>query len=123
VEGTNYLYSAAGTLEAGAKIKFAYLDGEKTLSSAVKLFEEICEAKENSIIACSCAARAWALGANFSAEAQKIIECAEKYRQKNNMPLNFSLSYSGGEICPVIGEDGKLVNALHNYTLITCSLN
>jgi hypothetical protein len=120
VERTNYLYSA-GTLETGAKIKFAYLDGDKTLSSAVKLFEEICEAKDNGIIAYSCSARAWALGAKYFSEAQKIAECADEYRQRHDTPLNYCLSYSGGEICPIIDNCGKLVNVFHNYTLISCA--
>ena len=34
----------------------------------------------------------------------------------------FSMGYSGGEICPVKGPDGKLYNQFHNYTFCTCVL-
>jgi hypothetical protein len=120
VEGTEYMYST-GNLETGAKIMFSSLNAEKTVASAEKLFKEISEAKENNIIAFSCAARAWALGSKYFAEAQKIAECANEYQQRHNTPLNYCLSYSGGEICPVIDNDGKLVNVLHNYTLVSCA--
>jgi hypothetical protein len=120
VEGTEYIYST-GAMDAGAKIKFAYLDKGKTLASAEKMFKEICDAKENGVLAFSCAARSWALGTMYYAEAQKIAECAEEYKQKHDMPLNYCVAYSGGEISPVIDNDGKLVNTLHNYTLISCS--
>jgi hypothetical protein len=122
VEGTENIHST-GTMKAGAKIKFAYLDGDKTLASAVKLFENITAAKENSVMAYSCVARAWSLGSHFSAEAEKIEECAGAYQKTNNSPLNYYVAYSGGEICPVKDNDGKLVNLLHNYTLASCALS
>jgi hypothetical protein len=120
VEGTEYIFST-GAMEAGAKIMFAYLDGEKTLSSAEKLFKEISAEKENGIIAYSCAARAWSLGTKYFAEAQKIAECADEYMQRNNIPLQYCVTYSGGELCPITDNDGKLVNVFHNYTIISCS--
>jgi hypothetical protein len=30
------------------------------------------------------------------------------------------LAYSGGEICPVSGEDGRLINRSHNDTFVLC---
>jgi len=122
VEGTEFIIST-GKMEVGTQIKFAFLDGDKTLSSAESLIKDLSETKKNDIIAYSCAARAWSLGAKFFAEAQKIAECAERYQLDHNDPFNYSVAYSGGEICPVMDNTGKLVNALHNYTLIACSFN
>ena len=34
----------------------------------------------------------------------------------------FMMGYSGGEICPVLGADGKLHNRFHNYTFCACVL-
>ena len=34
----------------------------------------------------------------------------------------FMMGYSGGEICPMLGEDGKLHNRFHNYTFCACVL-
>ena len=120
LEGTEYIVST-GEMEIGTKIKFAFLDGDKTLASAEKLMNELNETKRNGIMAYSCAARAWSLGAKFFAEAQKIAECAKKYGSDHDESLIYSVAYSGGEICPVLDNTGKLMNALHNYTLVTCS--
>ena len=34
----------------------------------------------------------------------------------------FIMGYSGGEICPMLGKDGKLHNRFHNYTFCACIL-
>ena len=120
VEGTDYIVST-GAMDIGTKIKFAFVDGDKTLMSAEKLFTDLSRNERSGVIAYSCAARAWSLGAKFFAEAQKIAECAERYEQDHKKPLIYSVAYSGGEICPVEDNTGKLVNALHNYTLVACS--
>ncbi|MCL2576636.1 MAG: FIST C-terminal domain-containing protein [Defluviitaleaceae bacterium] len=122
VEGTEHIF-ATGELEKGANISFTYLDASKTLASTEKLLEEINAAKENGVIIYSCAARAWSLGSNHFAEAEKIVEHAGEYRANYNTELNYSVAYSGGEISPIINIDGKLINILHNYTLISCAFS
>jgi len=114
---------AAGYIAEGAKISFANLSGEKTLSSTAKLFGEISEAKHNDIFTISCVARLWALGSQAGDEAKKIAEVAEEHEKKCGCALNYSLAYSGGEICPIKNEKGDYVNALHNYTIATCAFN
>ncbi len=34
--------------------------------------------------------------------------------------LPFAMAYSGGEICPMLGADGKLHNRFHNYSFSAC---
>ncbi|AEF80135.1 FIST C-terminal domain-containing protein [Leadbettera azotonutricia] len=34
--------------------------------------------------------------------------------------IPYAHSYSGGEICPVYGEDGKTYNHLHGYSFVAC---
>ena len=34
----------------------------------------------------------------------------------------FMMGYSGGEICPMPGRDGKPRNRFHNYTFCACIL-
>ena len=120
VEGTEFIYSA-GNLETGAKISFAYLDGEKTLSSAEKIFAEINEADEANVIAYSCAARSWALGTQALSEVKRISNYLSERKQGGKEPVNYCMSYSAGEICPLIDERGNMINIFHNYTLISCS--
>jgi len=38
----------------------------------------------------------------------------------NASGLPFMMGYSGGEICPMPGADGKLRNRFHNYTFCAC---
>ena len=122
LEGTEFIIST-GQMEVGTKIKFALLDGDKTLASAEGLIKELNAEKKNDVIAYSCAARVWSLGSKFFAEAQKIADCADQYMREHNIPFNYTVAYSGGEICPVFNDAGKLVNILHNYTLIACAFN
>jgi len=122
LEGTEYIIST-GQMEVGTKIKFSLLDGKKTLASAEGLIKELNAGKKNDVIAYSCAARVWSLGSKFYAEAQKIADCADQYLREHNIPFNYSVAYSGGEICPVFDDAGKLINILHNYTLIACAFN
>ena len=121
IDGTEYIF-ATGALEAGAKIKFSFLDGDKTLASAKKLIDEIIDLKENDIIAYSCGARAWSLGINHSGEARVIEEGAKRFEEFYKKGMNYCIAYSGGEICPVRDDKGKLINTLHNYTIIACTL-
>jgi hypothetical protein len=122
IDNTEHIF-ATGSMQEGVKIQFAYLDDGKTLTSANALISDFCETKYNDFIAYSCAARAWSLGTKFFAESQTIADKAKEYLSANKCPLNYSVAYSGGEICPVTDNTGKLINVLHNYTLIACSFN
>jgi hypothetical protein len=62
-----------------------------------------------------CVTRYIVLHPNSDAEIKKVIE-------KVGDKIPYWLAYSGGEICPVRGKDGKLRNRLHNYTFSACVL-
>ncbi|MDR2578977.1 MAG: hypothetical protein LBC70_09280 [Chitinispirillales bacterium] len=120
VKGTESIWTT-NFIKEGAKIKFAHLDGDKTVLSAEHLIKDLAKSNKNNLIMYSCIARSWSLGANFLSEAKKIAACAGEHRQTNNAPLNYSLAYSGGEICPVWDKNGKMVNTVHHYTLVACT--
>ena len=120
LEGTEYIF-ATGAMREGAKVKFGYLNGEKTIASAKKLMNELKDKKENDVLAYSCAARAWSLGAKYFAEAQMLVKCAKEYEREHNVPFNYCVTYSGGEICPIYHDDGSFENCLHNYTFAACT--
>ena len=117
----DYVYSA-GHIDVGSKISFSCMDSEKTLLGAEKLMTDISASNERNFIAFSCAARAWSFGSLYLDEVKKMAQSYEKYR-KTNMPIEYCISYSAGEICPIVNMNGKLVNALHNYSLISCSFD
>jgi hypothetical protein len=116
VEGTEFAW-ATGFIKTGARISFAHLDGDKTVASAALMIEKLVASKKTNVIIYSCAARAWSLGTEYDAEMKKIAECVKVA----GAPFNFSLAYTGGEICPVWDKDGKMINILHNCTLTACA--
>jgi len=59
-------------------------------------------------------ARYLILGADTTAEAEKVIEAAGN--------TQYLFAYSGGEICPLPDENGTLKNMYHNYTVVFCRL-
>jgi len=122
VKDTEYVF-AARTLQDGAKITFTDMEGEKILTSAEAVMEEINTMKRNDLFICISAARAWSLGSNFFAELQKIYECAQKYEKENGEPLRYSAVYTGSELCPIRDKLGNYKNMPHNYTFTICSLN
>jgi hypothetical protein len=111
---------SAGNLENGATLSFSCLDGDQTLASAQSLLSQLSDVGETSFIAFSCAARSWSLGAQNLDEVRTIAERAVQFAAQGN-PMQYCVSYAGGEICPARNEKGELVNTLQNYTLISCS--
>ena len=71
--------------------------------------------KGSTILSYSCVARYLVLGMDNTAEAETLIE--------NAGGANHMFSYSGGEICPMPGANGKLKNVFHNYTIVFCRLS
>ena len=111
---------SAGNLETGAKLTFSCLDGPMTLESARNMLTQLNDAGECSFIAFSCAARSWSLGAQTLDEFKAIADLSAQY-EVQGAPIQYCVSYAGGEICPTRNESGALVNTLQNYTLIACS--
>jgi hypothetical protein len=120
VEGTNHIFSA-GRLEEGAEISFASMDSDKTVRSAEKLFNEVLQSDDKNCICFSCAARFWSLGRNKLAELEKVESCVNNAVSESGEKLNYSLVYSGGEICPMFNENGDFKNIMHTYTITACT--
>jgi hypothetical protein len=123
IDEENGFVIAARTLERGSKFVFSQLNGDRTLEGAKDMVAEIKEAKENDFLAFSCAARVWSVGSNLFSEMQAIEKSAREYEEELGVPLNYSIAYSGGEICPIPGNKGNKINMIHNYTLVACTFN
>lgn len=108
-----------GNTPIGAKISFALMDADKTLRSAVEATQQFEREKIKNSLNYSCAVRSWSLGTKFLAECEAFSSYHERLG-KTGISANYMLCYSGGEICPVPDANGKLVNCLHSYTLISC---
>jgi hypothetical protein len=61
----------------------------------------------------SCIGRSFVLGLNNEAELAQVDQLLSAYAP-------YQMTYSGGEICPLIGSDGKWKNRFHNDTFTAC---
>jgi hypothetical protein len=103
-----------GDIQEGAILALGYLDDNEVLSStAAKLAEMQIDANQ-AILIFSCIGRYFALGYDFEKEARMIHE------RYDALGLPYTLTYAGGEICPVSlrSGEGELANRLHNNTFI-----
>lgn len=62
-----------------------------------------------------CIAREYALGSSALAE----LKLVESMFCDN---VAYHACYSGGELCPIVEEDKTLINQLHNFTFVMCTI-
>jgi hypothetical protein len=113
-------FFASGNVETGNMISFGALDATSTNDSASKAFNQLVDEGAECFLGISCVARAWANGTEYLKEFQDIGKVHESVKSEKGRTLNYQIINSGGEICPVVGKDGGLVNTLHNYSLVVC---
>ncbi|MDR3280558.1 MAG: FIST C-terminal domain-containing protein [Synergistaceae bacterium] len=106
---------AHGSTPSGSTIRFGRGDSNYVVTSAEELLSIISGHDGDAVFIYSCVARKWAMGARSEEEMRKVAEYLDGKFQ-------YSYACSGGEICPVPRDDGTLVNRLHHFTLIACSL-
>ena len=103
-----------GTMPEGATLAIGRVDAADVLATAEEAFAPLAE-KGSVVLGYSCIARYLALGLNITTEAEKLTEAADG--------ANYHLAYSGGEICPLRGADGSMINYFHNYSIVFCKLS
>jgi hypothetical protein len=87
---------------------------DDVINTSAAFAEELAQSAEDNFLMYSCAVRAFSLGIENMKEL-KTIDSILGSRKK------YMISYSGGEICPVLTKDGTFKNRFHNVTLICCS--
>jgi len=103
-----------GTMPVNAILSIGRIGAEDVLHTTETTLKQLVE-KESLILGYSCMARYLALGANHTAEAEKMSEVASD--------TQYLFACSGGEICPLPDADGKLKNYYHNYTIAFCRIS
>ena len=103
-----------GAMPVGATLAIGGVSTEDVLHTTEKALRPFVE-KDSVILSYSCMARYFALGANHTAEAEKVREMAGDSQ--------YLFAYSGGEICPLPDAEGRLKNFFHNYTNVFCKLS
>jgi hypothetical protein len=106
-----------GMMPEGTSFAVGSIDAEGIFESAVSGLDQILEIKERqATLMLPCVTRYIMLSPDQESELRLI---KEKLAESNKP---FMMGYSGGEICPMVGKDGKLYNRFHNYTFCACIL-
>jgi hypothetical protein len=106
-----------GEVPVGSTLTVGRIDAAEVLATAEKVLRETAgkngggkEARTQLVF--SCVGRYFAQGY----DPEKEMETARDVLKGQT----WNFAYSGGEICPVRGKDGKLVNRSHNDSLVVC---
>ena len=106
-----------GEMPEGTQISIGSIDAPGIFETAEAGLSNILACEDRSVtLLLPCITRYIMLSPDQEAEL-KLIE--EKLA---NTGKPFSMAYSGGEISPLAGPDGKLHNQFHNYTFCACVL-
>jgi hypothetical protein len=103
-----------GEVSEGCTMAVGSINAQDVLNTASTAIQSLREEDREGSLFFSCAVRNFALGLDAMAELKIAMEALGTGR-------TFMFTYSGGEICPVLTNDGKLKNRFHNVTLISCS--
>ena len=108
---------AGGVMPEGTSISVGSIDADGIFETAEAGLRDIlaCQDRQATLLL-PCITRYIMLSPDQEAELRMIDE---KLAQTGKP---FAMGYSGGEICPVPGPDGKLHNQFHNYTFCACVL-
>jgi hypothetical protein len=102
-----------GDIPVGSKIAIADVDYNSVMETAEITVSQALEDIEKNggdfILAIPCFTRGLVLSPNSEDEMKRTSEMVGDR-------LPFMLIYSGGEFCPVYGENSRIVNRFHNLT-------
>ncbi|MCL2564749.1 MAG: FIST C-terminal domain-containing protein [Defluviitaleaceae bacterium] len=106
-----------GELPEGTSFAVGSIDTEGIFESTeLGLNEILTNPERHATLLLPCVTRYIMLAPNQEGELKLITEKLKASGQP------FMMGYSGGEICPMQGVDGKLYNRFHNYTFCACVL-
>jgi len=106
-----------GEMPEGTSFAVGSIDAEGIYESAEAGLESILAIPDRNVtLLLPCVTRYLMLSPNQEGELQLIQS------RLSNTGKPYMMGYSGGEICPMPGADGKLHNRFHNYTFCACIL-
>lgn len=103
-----------GNMPEGATLSIISMEADDVVNTTGETVAKTMGQGAQAMLMFSCIGRNLALGVENQLEMQQVAR-----RVGGAVPYLFS--YSGGEICPVRGEDGKWHNRFHNDTFIVCA--
>ena len=106
-----------GVMPEGTSVAVGSIDAEGIFESAEKGLRQVADFNDRqATLMLPCVTRYIMLAPDQESELRLITEKLEGSGQP------YIMGYSGGEICPMPGQDGKLSNRFHNYTFSACVL-
>jgi hypothetical protein len=106
-----------GEMPQGTSFAVGSIDADGIFESAKDGLNKVLDCKDRqATLLLPCVTRYIMLAPDQESEL-RLIE--EKLKPGGNP---FMMGYSGGEICPMPGQDGKFNNRFHNYTFCACVL-
>jgi len=106
-----------GEIPTGTSFAVGSIDSQGIFESAQIGLSQILDCKERqATLLLPCVTRYIMLSPDQESELRLIDETLADSGKA------FMMGYSGGEICPMPGPDGKLHNRFHNYTFCACIL-
>ncbi|GHS88123.1 hypothetical protein AGMMS49957_09180 [Synergistales bacterium] len=107
-----------GDIPVGATLSVASVNADEIVATAAaSLKAALAQYKPTCAFLFSCVGRFFFLGYEPLKEAEKVCEIIK------DSGIAVHMAYSGGELCPVCGPDGKsTINRAHNTTLVICFL-
>ena len=103
-----------GDMPCNATFALGTMDFDDVIYSTTQLVNKIVAAGENNgLLIMSCIVRSVTLGIDQLADGVKV-------RELIGSKMVYQLCYSGGEICPVYAENGKIANRFHNFSFVVC---
>lgn len=104
-----------GDMPVNATLYVGAIDyADVLLTTEAELREVLATNKRSGLVMFGCVGRYLGLGLDSDAELELI-------QRMMTGELPYMFAYSGGEVCPVHGEGGKLFNRFHNETIIACA--
>ena len=103
-----------GAMPVGTTLALGRISSPDVISTTEKALIPLIES-DGVILSYSCVARYFSMGLDNLAEAEKMSSIVGD--------MNYLLTYSGGEICPLPDKNGVLKNYFHNFTNVFCKLS
>jgi hypothetical protein len=103
-----------GEMPQGASFFVGEIDYDGIIETARASVEQVLSGRAaNGLLMLPCVTRYLMLAPDKDAEIKLVVDSVGD-------KIPYSLAYSGGEVCPVRGGDGRLRNRHHNYTFSAC---
>ena len=104
-----------GEMPEGVSFSVGSIDAKGIFESAEHGLIQIADYKDRQVtLMLPCVTRYIMLAPDQESELRLISE------RLAGSGYPFMMGYSGGEICPMVGKDGRLHNRFHNYTFCAC---